>query len=217
MTEQEWLACGDVERMLSWSGRTRNVTKRKSRLFAAACCQRIWPLLTDEASRNAVEVTQRFADGLADHRELETAHTRIAPNYDASGIQEYAGQIAAWAACAEDGILAAIDSSDWASRAAAAVHIEQTSAWKFALDTEQIAHGALLRHLLGNPFRPYPAPPSWPTTVVPEGDGAPEGMLGRGSGAGEGVGGHDGSGVTARNHHVPQSWQTGRFLVPRRP
>jgi hypothetical protein len=24
----------------------------------------------------------------------------------------------------------------------------------------------LLRHIIGNPFRPYPAPPSWPTAVV---------------------------------------------------
>src|SRR5262249_32120768 len=25
---------------------------------------------------------------------------------------------------------------------------------------------ALLRHIIGNPFRPYPAPPSWPSSVV---------------------------------------------------
>jgi hypothetical protein len=24
----------------------------------------------------------------------------------------------------------------------------------------------LLRHIFGNPFRPYPSPPSWPSTVV---------------------------------------------------
>jgi hypothetical protein len=24
----------------------------------------------------------------------------------------------------------------------------------------------LVRHIVGNPFRPYPAPPSWPSTVV---------------------------------------------------
>jgi hypothetical protein len=35
-----------------------------------------------------------------------------------------------------------------------------------AEEQERKAQGELVRHIFGNPFRPYPAPPSWPSTVV---------------------------------------------------
>jgi hypothetical protein len=62
MTEQEWVACTDPERMLAFlRGRASD---RKLRLLACACCrQRLWHLLPDERIRNAVEVTEAFVDG----------------------------------------------------------------------------------------------------------------------------------------------------------
>src|SRR5437763_769167 len=45
MTEAEWLRCRDPEVMLAdLSGRAG---ERKPRLFAVACCRRVWGLLTD--------------------------------------------------------------------------------------------------------------------------------------------------------------------------
>src|SRR5213593_551636 len=71
MTEREWLSCTDPHLMLTeMPGR---VSERKLRLFAAACCRRIWHLLPDPRSRAAVEVVERYADGLAGERDLAAA------------------------------------------------------------------------------------------------------------------------------------------------
>ena len=72
MTEAEWLAATDPTPMLRFlRGRACD---RKLRLFACARCRELWPMLTDERSRTAVEVGELFADGLATSEALNAAY-----------------------------------------------------------------------------------------------------------------------------------------------
>jgi hypothetical protein len=67
VTEAQWLICTDPEAMLDFLG--GRVTERKVRLFACACVRRHWNAVADERSRRAIEVAERYADGLANEIE----------------------------------------------------------------------------------------------------------------------------------------------------
>jgi hypothetical protein len=63
VTEQQWRTCTNPKPMLRFL--RGNASNRKLRLLACACCRRVWDLLSEEESRQAVLVAERVADGLA--------------------------------------------------------------------------------------------------------------------------------------------------------
>ena len=78
-----WLAC-------------RTLPDNVLRKFACRCVREVWHLLTDERSRNAVEVAERHADGLATNEELAAAWE--AASVAARDVAMYAAWAAATAA-----------------------------------------------------------------------------------------------------------------------
>jgi hypothetical protein len=82
MMPEEWERCDDPARMLEFLmdaayARDRTLRKqfiprdtgrvgdRQVRLFAAACCRQLWPVLTDERSRGGVEGAERCGEDSA--------------------------------------------------------------------------------------------------------------------------------------------------------
>src|SRR5688572_22309335 len=72
MTEGEWWSCTptELEEMLTFL-HGKWASTRKVWLLACACCRGIWPLLTEQRSRAAVEIAERYVDDLVTAETLE--------------------------------------------------------------------------------------------------------------------------------------------------
>src|SRR2546423_233719 len=73
MDEADWLNSTEPQAMLAFLQASGMLSERKARLFAVACCRRIWHLLTDERSRKAVDAAEMYADGAIDPEAFQRA------------------------------------------------------------------------------------------------------------------------------------------------
>jgi hypothetical protein len=165
MDETTWLACTDPQAMLRflWG----KASDRKQRLFAVASCRRIWPLLSDERSRQAVEVAERYVDAQATEEELELAAAAASDVWDAEMER-----------LATEGKWDRRSLSPPYTASAAAYNVALPLGWwggapafvaPDAIVREVTADGGteggeqcvLLRDLFGSPFRPRVLDPSW--------------------------------------------------------
>jgi hypothetical protein len=146
---------------------------RQRRLLAVACCRRVLDLMPDPESRRAVEVAERFGDGAATAEELEAAYlaAQAVTHRRGDECQRLTGkeQAAAW--------------NVWrltyaGQLCAARSGMEEAAVWLLKRarhlgsgpeTREKAEQCALIRDVVGNPFRPLPdLDPRW----LSWGDGA---------------------------------------------
>jgi hypothetical protein len=146
MTEEEWVNCTDPKPMLEFL--RGKASDRKLRLFAVACCRRVWPLLAEEWSRQAVESAEKYADGLCSDEQLEETGKRA--GWAAAGAgQGSAAEAAAWAAAGKGEV-------GWVEITAAHAGWAET-----AEESPRPFHCDLLRDIFGNSFRSQAINPAW--------------------------------------------------------
>ena len=147
MTEQEWITNSEWYLLLNHIN--GKVSDRKLRLFACACCRQIWSKIADPRIRNAVIVTERFADGDVT---LDEMHTATSTALRARDIYE--------SPTSDEDRLKFIREAIWASSAA------RSSTRSIAKEAAEMASSAaihaggkfnlqIIRDLVGNPFRTH--------------------------------------------------------------
>jgi hypothetical protein len=188
MKPAEWRSSSDPSAMLAFLA--GKVSERKLRLFACACCRRIWHLLPEEDSRRAVEAAERYADGLLTLEELSRAEAASKQVTWTAVETAYAGWgapvgetirsnwIAVWAACAAENAAEPLPGADMPPSLAA--RTAQVASWACAVagqracwnnldvgpqdarpESEEACQCFLLRDLFGDTARTPDLRPDW--------------------------------------------------------
>lgn len=169
MDEAAWLGSRNTEAMLDWFRTRGPLTDRKLRLFMCACCRLGEPALSSDQvlpppqgflapikklgrwlenrhvleNRRVLRAYERFADGLATDEDIKA----MAPDWEFS-----------WDPLLE---LARAHGD-----AAEEVVADFLALARECYEQQPEGQAELLRHIVGNPFRPLASPAHWPHTVT---------------------------------------------------
>jgi hypothetical protein len=166
MNEEQWLACGDDDYRLMLHHLGLRMSDRKWRLFACAVCRLHWDLFADDLTRETVALVQKLADGMVSanvpRRRAFEARTKVGGATPAV--------LAAEACAGDEAFLAACNTCHELAvgpyQRFILVRRTHRSEGRGPIPRLRVISTALIRHIFGNPFRPYPASASWPSSVV---------------------------------------------------
>jgi hypothetical protein len=162
MTEDVWLGSVEPFEMLMFLG--LNASERKLRLFGVECCRRVWELLPNDTCRNAVELAERYAEGLVTPKELARATGPLKRQVFSRGPRQSGqqGRWLAWRVAQPDCFPTAV------SRAMIDLlgHMAAPGKKSAARKTESRRQCASIWDIFGNPFRPVSFDPAWRTETA---------------------------------------------------
>lgn len=163
MTEAEWLACEDPSSLLRQFADLASI--RKLRLFACACCRRVWHHLEDAQTRAAIEAAERYADGLISKDALSAAQSEASRAMELASRTNYKRAVAARAA---KDAARPTDFADKLLKSVAGVsHYSALAESRSMFDNiTRSARCGLLRDILGNPFHLHTFASEWRTDTT---------------------------------------------------
>jgi hypothetical protein len=149
MDEATWMACTNPTRMVDFLRCSGKVSARKLRLFACACCRRIWDRFPDPCNRSLVATVEDHPDGNYDDPELNDA--LIASS---AREWEFGGEPAFWVAKNLGRGFYKVTAAQ--SAVGVAVQVAVLAGGEHERQAEMEKQAALLRDVFGNPFHPLP-------------------------------------------------------------
>jgi hypothetical protein len=171
MTEEEWLTSDDPVPLATYL-RERG-GRRKRCLLAAACCRRIWHLIRRQQLRDALELSERWADREVTEEAFGPFRDmRLLGGVDAT--EASVNNVCSWirTAWSTPEQRFSLDLVHCVSNAVLAVGFDVAyrggdAAWgeprQRAMAQERRAQADLIRDVFGNPFRPACVEPEWLT------------------------------------------------------
>jgi hypothetical protein len=151
VTEAEWNACTQVDRMLKALDPKRH--RRKWVLFNCACCRRVWEMMPGDACRAYVEAAERYALGTGLKKDLGPLRGAVNEALFRSFSSAVPGHNPAAAAAST--VTNTTSYSAWSAARA----VDEPG--RVAHRRERQAQAGLLREVVGNPFRPVAVEPAW--------------------------------------------------------
>jgi hypothetical protein len=171
VTEAEWLEAQSPENLLLWLGakRRRRRSMRKNGLFVVACAERVMPFMTRDVLVRGVELSARMAEGTADEAECDAFldEFRVACTPGVPGPQEVARVIphhSVYVTLPHRTGQSSEKQAVIAARSCVGVYHAANDGPRAV--QEASAQAALLREVVGNPFRPVAFSPEWRTDIA---------------------------------------------------
>jgi hypothetical protein len=165
MTEAEWLACADPDRILEFL--REKACERKLRYFLVACARNRLPPSPDDDMVEALAVAERYADGRGSKHDLARARKSLKKHHQARVTKwwplytAHIRSVPAWHAARERIVRAAGEGARCCAWSSTRHEFSGgTIAMTFPSD-ELTTQACFLRDIFGNPFRPVTLAPAW--------------------------------------------------------